>query len=90
MAEMWICPEQRRISNTPLKVEVNFHAFSVTEGGKCGFSQITFPPFRFLFWLPPCPYKCAVHKPFNISSKATANQQVAHNCHGAYSDLTLT
>lgn len=92
---MWRCPEQTRISNTPLKVEVNFHAFSVTDGGKYGFSQLMFPSFRFLFSFPFCTYNCAVHKPFTSdvqlhSAGLKANQQVAHTCHAAYSDLTLT
>jgi hypothetical protein len=96
MAEMWKCTEHSRISNTPLKVEVNFHAFSVTDGGKCGFSQLIFPSFRFLFLVSPS-VRIAVlftsHSTSEVhlnSPTLKANQQVAHTCHGAYSDLTLT
>jgi hypothetical protein len=96
MAEMWRCPEQSRISSTPLKVEVNFHAFSVTDGGKCGFPQLIFLSFRSLFLVSPSPRTSVLltsHSTSELqlhSATLKANQQVAHTCHGAYSDLTLT
>ena len=71
-------------------------AISVTDGGKCGFSQLIFPSFRFVFLVSP---SVRVTVPFTSHSTSEvqlyfatdrASQHVTHTCHGAYSDVTLT